>query len=127
MSNTATFRNYNANIPHLTNWIDELISISDKSLPTTSYPTTNQLVESLKRYDTIFCELLNQNAIFSEQNTKLFAKSWNGVFGLVNYVIKAYHRYVKHTNYLQSQAQSLLNERLAQMASSKVREEEFEL
>lgn len=52
---------------------------------------------------------------------------WNGVFILLSYVIKTYHRYVKHTMHLQTQAQQLLSERLTQMAAIKVREEEFEL
>lgn len=120
------FRSYSANIPYLTSWIDELIQLTEKSL-TPANPTTQQLVESLQRYDIIFCELLRQNNIFSEQLTKLFGKSWEGALRLLDYVIKSYHRYVKHTTHLQNQAQQLLNERLAQMAGAKVREEEFEL
>lgn len=59
------FRSYNSNIPHLTNWIDELIGASESAYtPSTSYPSTENLVQSLKRYDTIFCELIKHNAIF---------------------------------------------------------------
>lgn len=80
-------------------------------------------------YQSILSKFYSCNCIIerSEQNTKLFAKTWKGVYSLVNFTIKNYHRYVKHTTYLQAQAQQLLNERLASMAANKVREEEFEL
>ena len=70
---------------------------------------------------------MNNSVYYSEQNTKLFGKAWKGVYDLVNYTIKNYHRYVTHTMSLQSQAQQLLNERMTSVAANKVREEEYEL
>eukprot|EP01035_Chromulina_nebulosa_P017264 gene17264-22796_t len=126
-STYSGYRNHNKNIPELNNWIDSLIAQTEYHLPSNTNPTTEVLVQALQRYDTIFCELLRQNLLFTEPLTKLFGKTWSGSFDLINYVIKSYHRYVKHTSHLQHQAQQLLNERLAQVAASKVKEEEFEL
>lgn len=57
----------------------------------------------------------------------MMSKAWKGVFCLMNFMIKAYHRYVKHTSDLQSQAQSLLNERQKDDAAGKIKAEESEL
>lgn len=121
------FRSHSTNLPHLNSWIDELISLNESSLPAQSHPTTDSLVESLQRYDAVFRELLRQTSIFSEPVTKLLAKVWAGVLKLLDYMIKSYHRYVKHTSHLQTQAQNLLQERQGQAAAEKIKNEEFDL
>lgn len=121
------FRNYNSNAPILQSWIEDLIRLNDDSLPANQIPTTETLVQAFQRYDIVFKELLRQNMLFSEHLTKLFANVWAGVLNLMTYMIKSYHRYVKHTSHLQSQAQELLTERQRGEAAKKVQREEFEL
>lgn len=124
---SIVFHSLSANIPLLHSWIDDLVKLTEQSLPTETNPSTDQLVQALQRYDAIFRELLRQTSIFSEPLTRMLAKSWAGVLKLMDYIIKSYHRYVRHTAHLQNHAQSLLNDRQAQMAASRVKEDEFEL
>lgn len=121
------FRNYNSNAPILQSWVEDLIGLTEKSLPANQIPTTETLVQALQRYDVIFKELLRQNSIFSDHLTKMFAQIWTGVLNLMTFMIKSYHKYVKHTSHLQSQAQLLLTERQRGEAAKKVQKEEFEL
>ena len=124
---SIVFQSHSANLPHLSSWIEELIQITNATLPTSTHPTTDQLVESLQRYDTIFKELVKQTSIYSEPLSRLLIKSWGGSLKLFDYVVKTYHRYVKHTAHLQTQSQQLLNDRQAQTAAINVKAEEFEL
>ena len=121
------FSTHSANLPHMSSWVDELVKMTESSLPTRSEPTTTQLVESLQRYDAIFKEIIRQNVIFSEPLSKLIGKAWTGSLNLMDYMVKSYHKYVRHTTHLQDQAQELLNERQSQLAATKVQNEEFEL
>lgn len=121
------FHSHSSNLPHLNSWIDELISLTENSSTVRTSPTTNQLVASLQRYDAIFRELLRQTSIFSEPLTRMFAKTWAGVVKLLDYMIKSYHRYVKHTTHLQDQAQVLLKSQLTQAAAATINAEEYEL
>lgn len=121
------YHSHSSNLPHLNTWIDELIQINENSLPKQSSPNTNNLVEALQRYDAVYKELLRQTSIFSEPLTKMYSKVWTGVLKLLDYMIKSYHRYVKHTSHLQSQAQNLLNERQRGEAANKIQKEEFDL
>ena len=100
----SVFHNQALNLPHLTTWIDELLNLSEKSLPVRSSPTTQQLVETLQRYDAVFRELIRQNTSVSVPITKMFGKVWGGSLNLMDYMIKSYHRYVTNTNHLQEQA-----------------------
>ena len=54
------FHSHSTNLPHLSEWIESLISLTETSLPSSDHPSTDQLVESLQRYDAMFVELLNQ-------------------------------------------------------------------
>lgn len=121
------FRNYTANIPHLKSWVDDLVKLTETSLPQTSTPNTDTLVNALQRYDVVFKELLRQTTIFSEPIAEMLAKAWSGALRLLMYMIKSYHRYVKQTSHLQDQAQSLLAERIKDEAATKVQKEEFEM
>lgn len=121
------FHTFSSNLPHLQSWIDELITLTDTSLPKGSTPTTDQLVQSLQRYDAIYKELLRQTKIFNEPITRLLADTWAGVMRLMVYMIKSYHRYAKSTSHLQTQAQNLLSERQRGEAAAKVMKEEFEM
>ncbi len=121
------YHSHSSNIPHLNSWIDELINLNENSLPKHNTPNTNNLVEALQRYDAVFKELLRQTSIFSNPITKMLTKVWAGVLKLLDYMIKSYHRYVKHTSHLQTQAQNLLNERQRGEAANKVQKEEFDL
>jgi len=121
------FRSHASNIPHITRWIDELVSMTERGKPTRKFPTTENLVDSLQRYDAVYRELLRQTSIFSEPVTKMLAKVWAGALKLLDYMVKSYHRYVKHTSNLQDQASILLSEKQQQMISMKVREDEFDL
>jgi hypothetical protein len=123
----ALFHNFSSNSPHLQSWIDDIIGLQDTALPKTGIPTTDQLVQALQRYDAIYKELLRQTKIFSEPLMKMFSKVWTGNMNLMIYMIKSYHRFVKHTSHLQSQAQHLLTERQKSEAASKVQKEEFDL
>jgi hypothetical protein len=121
------YHSHSSNVPHLNSWIDELINFNENSLPKQSTPNTNNLVEALQRYDSVFKELLRQTSIFSGPITKMMSKVWAGNLKLMDYMIKSYHRYVKHTSHLQSQAQTLLNERQRGEAANKIQKEEFDL
>lgn len=123
----VVFHSHSANIPHLNSWIDDLIHLTENALPLKDHPTTEQLVEALHRYDTVFRELIRQTVIHSEPLTRMYAKTWTGTLKLLDYMIKAYHRYVKHTTHLQDQAASILKDKRGQMAAALVREEEHEL
>ena len=37
------FSTHNANMPHMSSWIDDLVKMTEKSLPTRSEPTTTQV------------------------------------------------------------------------------------
>lgn len=121
------YHSHSTNLPHLNSWIDDLIKVTENTLPARDIPTTNNLVESLQRYDAVFKELLRQLSIFSEPLTRMYSKVWAGVLKLLDYMIKSYHRYVKHTSHLQTQAQNLLNERQRGEAASKIQKEEFDM
>lgn len=121
------YHSHSFNIPHLNSWIDELVRLTERGQAVSDTPTTDNLVQALQRYDAAFRELLRQTSLFSEPVTKLLAKVWGGVLKLLEYMIKSYHRYVKHTSGLQKQAQLLVTEKLNQSVASKVREDEFEL
>ena len=121
------FHSFSTNVPHLQSWIDELINLTEKSLPKTTNPTTDLLVQALQRYDAVYKELLRQTRIFSEDITRMLAQIWSGTLQLMIYMIKSYHRFVKHTTHLQSQAQNLLSERQKGEAASKVQKDEHEL
>lgn len=121
------FHSYSSNVPHLQSWIDDLIQLTEHSLPASSTPTTDLLVQSLQRYDAIYKELLRQTSIFSEPLTHMLSQVWAGVLKLMTYMIKSYHRYVRQTSHLQNQAQTLLNERQRGDAANKIQKEEFEL
>lgn len=121
------FRSHAANIPLLNSWVDELLTLTENAGLESQAPTTDQLVQSLKRYDAIVRELLRQTSIFSQPITRMLGKTWSGVVKLLDYMIKSYHRYVKRRNQLQEQAEELIKERGSLHASIKIREEEFEL
>jgi hypothetical protein len=121
------FHNHSSNIPILSSWIDELITLTEQSLPSSAIPTTDTLVESLQRYDAMYRELLRQTSIFSEPVTRMLSKVWAGVMNLMEFMVKSYHRYVKHTSHLQQQAQNLMTERAKGDAAHKIKKEEFDL
>lgn len=123
----VVFHTYSSNVPHLQSWIDELINLTEQNLPSTSFPTTDSLVESLQRYDAVYKELLRQTGIFSDPLQKMYSQLWKGVMLLMTFMIKSYNRYVKHTSHLQAQAQQLLSDRQKGEAASKVQKEEFDL
>lgn len=73
------------------------------------------------------CVCLLKSSIFSESVTKMLAKTWVGVVKLLDYMIKSYHRYVKHTSHLQKETQELITERNRNDAAHKVQKEEADL
>ena len=68
------FKSHASNIPHITRWIDELVSMTERGGPMRKFPTTENLVDALQRYDAVYRELLRQTSIFSEPVTKMLAK-----------------------------------------------------
>ncbi len=123
----VVFHSFSSNLPNLKSWIDDLISLQETALPKNSTPSTDQLVQALQRYDAIYKELLRQTKIFNEPLTRMLTEVWAGVMNLMVYMIKSYHRYVKHTSHLQTQAQTLLSERQKGEAATKIMKEEFEM
>ena len=121
------YHSHASNVPHINSWIDELVSLTEKGLPQRKFPTTQNLVDALQRYDAVYRELLRQTSIFSEPVTKQLAKVWAGSLKLLDFMVKSYHRYVKHTSSIQEQAEALLAEKNTAMVASKVREDEFDL
>ena len=121
------YHSHAANVPHINSWIDELVSITERGNPMRKFPSTENLVDSLQRYDAVYRELLRQTSIFSEPVTKMLAKVWAGVLKLLDYMVKSYHRYVKHTSNMQEQAETLLAEKQTQVVASKLKEDEFDL
>lgn len=124
---TIVYHSHSFNIPHLNTWIDELVRLTENGRSASEIPSTDNLVQAIQRYDAAFRELLRQTSIFSEPVTKLLAKVWAGVLKLLDYMIKSYHRYVRHSSGLQKQAQLLVAEKQSQAAASRVREDDFDL
>lgn len=133
---STPYRNFNANIPHLTSWIEDILGQTEKELryntshsnsSSSSFPTTDDLVIALKRYDAIFKELLHITESFIPDIVKLFSKVWANVLKLMTFMIKSYHRYVKHTENLQTETENLLTERQRTQASFNVKNEEYNL
>lgn len=124
---SIVYHSHSSNVPHLKNWISELVEITESSYQKNPTPTTEDLVNALQRYDAVIKELLRQTSIFSEPLTKMLAQAWAGVIKLLDYMIKSYHRYVKHTSHLQTQAHDLLNERQRSEAAYKIQKEESDL
>ncbi len=121
------YHSHASNVPHINSWIDELVSLTERGLPQRKFPTTQNLVDALQRYDAVYRELLRQTSIFSEPVTKQLAKVWAGSLKLLDFMVKSYHRYVKHTSSIQEQAEALLADKNNAMIASKVREDEFDL
>ena len=130
LAHLGSFHNHSSNLPHLNSWIDDLIkltnsqTITKKKSGALDLPTSDTLVQGLQRYDAIFKELLKQLSIFSEPLTKMYAKTWHGVFKLFDYMVKSYHRYVRHSTDLQKQAQSIILEEQRVEAANKIKGEE---
>jgi hypothetical protein len=119
------FHSHSYNLPHLNSWIDEIIKLTDKTTSSRKASTsTEDLVESLQRYDAIFRELIRQTKIFSIDLTKLYGKLWVGVLKLLDSMIKIYHRHVTQTSSLQEQARELIRQRHAQVAATKIEKEQ---
>lgn len=118
------FHTLSYNLPHLDTWIDEIIQLTEKSLPAKANPTTQDMVESIHRYDACFRELLRQTNTFSMDLTRIYAKLWIGVLGLIDSIVKIYHRHVTQTASLQEQARELIQQRQAQVAATKIKQEE---
>ena len=118
------FKNHSYNIPHLSTWIDEIIQLTEHTLPGKGNPTTDELVEAVSRYDACFREMLKQTNIFSPDLTRIYSKLWIGVLQLLDQMIKIYHRHVKQTASLQDQARELIHQRQAQVAATKIKQEE---
>jgi hypothetical protein len=121
------FHNHSVNLPHLRSWVDELVSLTENSLPVRAIPTTDQLIGGIQRYDAIFRELIRQTALFSEPLTKLYGKVWSGTLELLDYMIKSYHRYVTQTNHLKDEAQRMMKQRQKQVAATNIQIEESNL
>jgi hypothetical protein len=119
------FHSHSYNLPHLNTWIDEIIKLTDKTTSGRKANTnTEDLVDSLHRYDAIFRELIRQTNIFSGELTKLYGKLWVGVLKLLDAMIKIYHRHVTQTSSLQDQARELIRQRHAQVAATKIEKEQ---
>ena len=112
------YHSHASNVPHINSWIDELVSLTEKGLPQRKFPTTQNLVDALQRYDAVYRELLRQTSIFSEPVTKQLAKVWAGSLDCWTGDI------VKHIS-IQEQAEAL--QKNTAMVASKVREDEFDL
>jgi hypothetical protein len=121
------YHSHSANLPHLANWINDLVTQTESHYPKSQTPSTEDLVRAFQRYDAVFKELLRQTSIFSEPVTKMLSQAWAGAVKLLDYMIKSYHRYVKHTSHLQTQAHNLLNERQRGEAAHKIQKEESDL
>jgi len=118
------FHNHSFNIPHLSTWIDDIIKLTEKSLPARANPTTEDLVDAVCRYDACFREMLRQTKIFSGDLTRIYSKLWIGVLNLLDTMVKIYHRHVAQTASLQEQARDLIHQRQAQVAATKIKQEE---
>jgi hypothetical protein len=79
-SNEA-FHNFSSNVPHLQNWIEQLVTLTISTDTNASkksssdghvqYPTTETLVQALQRYNVVFQELFRQVGIFSDPLSKV--------------------------------------------------------
>ena len=81
------YHSHASNVPHINSWIDELVSLTEKGLPQRKFPTTQNLVDALQRYDAVYRELLRQTSIFSEPVTKQLAKVWAGSLKLLDFMV----------------------------------------
>lgn len=118
------FHNHSSNIPHLSTWIDEIIRLTENSLPAKANPTTDELVDAVSRYDACFREMLKQTNIFSPDLTRIYSKLWIGVLQLLDQMVKIYHRHVMQTASLQDQARDLIRQRQAQVTATKIKQDE---
>jgi len=106
-------------------WIDELIHLNEyASANQAEAISTENIVQLIRRYDTLFRELLKQSSIYSDTITRLLAKSWSAAVKLLDFMIKNYHLYVKNTSQLQEQAQKMLEDRKGEVVREKFRKEE---
>ena len=106
-------------------WIDELIHLNEyASANQAEAISTENIVQVLRRYDTLFRELLKQSAVYSDPITRLLAKSWSAAVKLLDFMIKNYHLYVKNTSHIQEQAQRMLEDRKGDIVREKFRKEE---
>lgn len=121
------FHNHSFNLPLVDTWIDEMINLSLSSFSTKTFSTTDQLVESLKRYDVCFRELLKQTKVYSAELSHTFGKLWIGVMKLLDSMIRMYHRHIYQSSHMQNQARQLIAEKQAQVAANKIADEEKEL
>ena len=68
--------------------------------------------------------MLKQTNIFSPDLTRIYSKLWIGVLELLDNMVKIYHRHVVQTASLQDQARDLIHQRQAQVAATKIKQEE---
>jgi len=109
-------------------WIDELIYLNDNaSANQTEAISTENVVQVIKRYDTLFRELLKQSSIYSDSITRLLARTWNSSVKLLDFMIKNYHLYVRNTTHIQEQAQKMLEDRKSEVVREKFRKEDHVL
>ena len=108
-------------------WIDKLLELNkaDVDHKGDKIPTTAGLVDTMKRYDAIFGEIINQTGKYSEKLASLQIKAWGGVMQLLECMVKGSHRYAKQTAHLQEEAKAILSERKTREFSDKRNEEEF--
>ena len=92
------FHNHSTNLPHLNTWIDQIIDLTNTQThkkqnkeTNLQHPTTDTLVQALQRYDCVYKELLRQTSIYSDPLTKMYAKTWHGVFQLFEYMVSMLH------------------------------------
>ena len=62
------YHSHASNVPHINSWIDELVSLTEKGLPQRKFPTTQNLVDALQRYDAVYRELLRQTSILASRS-----------------------------------------------------------
>ena len=93
-SGNDVFHNHSSNVPHLKNWIDQLVALTISTdnnalkKPSSSggvqLPTTENLIQALQLYDAVYQEINRQVSIFSESLSKVSTyKQFNFCFLII--------------------------------------------
>ena len=91
-------------------WIDDLIGQTRK-ISQTELLTTENIVSSVEKYNSVFIELFVQTSLYNEPVTVLLSKAWKGTMYLMDSIIKTYQKYMGDTNETLKKVQDKLREK----------------
>jgi hypothetical protein len=106
--------------------LDDLIAQTRKSSQT-ELITTENIVSSIEKYNSIFLELFAQTSLFNEPVTTLLSKAWKGTMHLMDNVIKTYQKYTGDASETLKRVQDRLREFSKEDCALRIMEENLAL